>query len=120
VFVNSVNGADGLIIDKHDNLWICANQADEIAVLEPTQGRVIAKLGDFNGLSRSGAPRGLLFPASLVRVGDWLYVTNLSLNLRAAVGPTFAAVDSPWAADVKRHTIARLKARIPPVSGLKD
>jgi sugar lactone lactonase YvrE len=112
VFVNSVNGADGLIIDKHNNLWICANQADEIVVLEPKEGRVIAKLGDFNGLTKSGAPRGLLFPASLVRVGDWLYVTNLSLNLRAAVGPQFAAVDSPWAADVKRHTIARLRAKI--------
>jgi sugar lactone lactonase YvrE len=113
VFVNSVNGADGLIIDKHDNLWICANQADEIVVLEPKEGRVIAKLGDFNGLSRSGAPRGLLFPASLVRVGDWLYVTNLSLDLRVAVGPDAGAVDSPWAADVKRHTVSRLKARIP-------
>ena len=120
VFVNSVNGADGLIIDKHDNLWICANQADEIVVLEPKEGRVIAKLGDFNGLSKGGAPRGLLFPASLVRVGDWIYVTNLSLNLRAAVGAEFAAVDSPWAADVKQHTIARLKARIPRVRGLDD
>jgi len=120
VFVNSVNGADGLIIDKHDNLWICANQADEIVVVEPKEGRAIAKLGDFNGLGRSGAPRGLLFPASLVRVGDWIYVTNLSLDLRLAVGPGAVTVDSAWAADVKRHTIARLRAKIPPVSGLKD
>jgi sugar lactone lactonase YvrE len=120
VFVNSVNGADGLIIDKHDNLWICANQADEVVMLEPKEGRVIAKLGDFNGLSKGGAPRGLLFPASLVRAGDWIYVTNLSLNLRVAVGPDFAAVDSPWAADVKRHTVSRLKARIPRVRGLDD
>ncbi len=120
VFVNSVNGADGLIIDKHDNLWICANQADEIVVLEPKEGRVIAKLGDFNGLSRGGAPRGLLFPSSLVRVGDWIYVANLSLDLRAAVGPDFGTVDSPWAADVKRHTISRLKAKIPRVRGLDD
>jgi sugar lactone lactonase YvrE len=120
VFVNSVNGPDGLIIDKHDNLWICANQADEIVVLEPKEGRVIAKLGDFNGLSRGGAPRGLLFPSSLVRVGDWIYVANLSLDLRAAVGPDFGTVDSPWAADVKRHTISRLKAKIPRVRGLDD
>jgi sugar lactone lactonase YvrE len=120
VFVNSVNGADGLIIDEHDNLWICANQADEIVVVEPQEGRAIAKLGDFNGLSRSGAPRGLLFPASLVRVGDWIYVTNLSLDLRLAVGPDAVTVDSAWAADVKRHTIARLRAKIPSVSGLKD
>jgi sugar lactone lactonase YvrE len=117
VFVNSVNGADGLIIDKHDNLWICANQADEIVVLDKT-GRVIAKLGDFGGLSRSGAPRGLLFPASLVRVGDWIYVTNLSLDLR--LFGLAQAVDSQWTAQVKRHTVSRLKARIPRVRGLDD
>jgi DNA-binding beta-propeller fold protein YncE len=115
VFVNSVNGADGLIIDEHDNLWICANQADEIVVLDPT-GRVIAKLGDFSGLSPGGAPRGLLFPASLVRVGGWIYVTNLSLDLRAF--GLAQPVDAQWAADVRRHTVSRLKARIPPLRGL--
>ena len=109
VFVNSVNGADGLIIDKHDNLWICANQADEIVVLDPS-GRVIAKRGDFNGLSGRGAPRGLLFPASLVRVGDWIYVTNLSLDLR--LFGLAQTVDSQWTADVRRHTVSRLKARL--------
>jgi sugar lactone lactonase YvrE len=115
VFVNSVNGADGLIIDHDDNLWICANQADEIVVLDKT-GRVIAKLGDFDGLTRSGAPRGLLFPASLVRAGDWIYITNLSLDLRAfGLAPP---VDAFWAADVERHTVARLKAKIPRVRGL--
>jgi len=30
VFTNSINGADGLIIDDHGNLWVAANQADEI------------------------------------------------------------------------------------------
>jgi len=114
VFVNSVNGADGLIIDDDDNLWICANQADEIVVLDKT-GRVIAKLGDFNGISRSGRPRGLLFPASLVRVDDWIYVTNLSLDLTKIGLPQ--AADSQWAAQVTRQTISRLKAKIPPVRG---
>jgi sugar lactone lactonase YvrE len=120
VFVNSINGPDGLIIDEHDNVWVCANQADEIVVVEPKEGRAIAKLGDFDGLTRSGAPRGLLFPSSLVRVGDWIYVANLSLDLRVAVGPDAVTVDSAWAANVKRHTISRLKARIPPVRGFDD
>jgi sugar lactone lactonase YvrE len=115
VFVNSINGADGLIIDDDDNLWVCANQADEIVVLDRT-GRVIAKLGDFNGISRSGRPLGLLFPASLVRVGDWIYVTNLSLDLSKIGLPP--AVDSQWAAQVTRQTVSRLKAKIPPVRGL--
>jgi sugar lactone lactonase YvrE len=112
VFVHSINGADGLFVDKDDddNVWVCANQADEIVVVDKT-GRAIAKLGDFNGL-RHGAPVGFLFPASLVRKGDWIYVTNLSLDIRQA-GASGPAVDSAWAAEVKTHTISRIRARIP-------
>jgi len=115
VFVNSVNGADGVIIDDEDNLWIAANQADEIVVLDPT-GRVIAKLGDFGGIDPHGAPVGLLFPASLVRSGHFIYVTNLSLDLTLfGLAPP---IDAPWAAQVTTHTVARIRARIPPVQGL--
>ena len=39
-------------------------------------------------------------------------MTNLSLDLRLFNAPT---VDSQWAAQVKRHTIARLPALIPPI-----
>jgi sugar lactone lactonase YvrE len=117
VFVNGINGADGLILDEDDNLWVAANQADEIVVVD-TSGRVIAKLGDFNGIDRKGSPRGLLFPASLVRVGHFIYVTNLSLDLRLFGLPQ--AVDSQWAARVTRHTISRIPARIPAVQGGDD
>jgi len=113
VFVNSINGADGLIIDSADNLWVAANQSDEIVVVDPT-GRVIAKLGDFDGIDRQGSPVGLLFPASLVLVNNFLYVTNLSLDLRLFNAP---AVDSQWAAQVTRHTIARIPAHLPPLRG---
>jgi sugar lactone lactonase YvrE len=109
VFVNSINGADGLIVDRHDNLWVCANQADEIVVVDKT-GKAIAKLGDFEGV-RKGSPVGLLFPASLARHGDWIYVTNLSLDLRPITGQQ--SVDSQWTAEVTRHTVSRLRARIP-------
>jgi sugar lactone lactonase YvrE len=115
VFANSINGADGLIIDEDDNIWVAANQADEIVVLNPT-GRVIAKLGDFEGIGPRGAPRGLLFPASLVRSGNFIYVTNLSLDLRLFGLPQ--AVDSQWTAQVTRHTVAKINAHIPPVQGL--
>jgi len=84
---NSINGADGLIIDEHDNLWVAANQADEIVVLDPT-GRVMAKLGDFGGIDRRRRPRGLPFPASLVRHGEFIYVTNLAIDLRGFDDPT--------------------------------
>ena len=115
VFVHSINGADGLIIDDEDNIWVAANQADEIVVINPT-GRVIAKLGDFEGINPSGAPRGLLFPASLVRHGNFIYVTNLSLDLRNFGLPQ--PVDAQWAAQVTTHTIARINAHLPPIPGL--
>jgi sugar lactone lactonase YvrE len=114
VFVHAINGADGLIIDAADNLWVAANQADEIVVLDPS-GRVIAKLGDFDGIDRRGAPVGLLFPASLVRVNDFIYVTNLSLDLRNFGLPQ--TIDSQWTTEVTRHTSARIPAQLPPIRG---
>jgi sugar lactone lactonase YvrE len=110
VLTNSINGADGLILDSDDNIWVAANQADEIVVIDKS-GKVIAKLGDFDGIDKHGAPIGLLFPASPVQFGGWLYVTNLSLDLRNVGGPQ--TVDSQWADQVTSHTIARLRARIP-------
>ena len=86
VFVNRIGGGpDGLIIDEHDNLWIACNQSNEILVLEPTQGRVIAKLGDFGGIDRDGAPIGFLWSNSLVFHGDDVLVTNLSLDVETAI-----------------------------------
>jgi sugar lactone lactonase YvrE len=119
VFVNGINGADGLKIDILDRIWVVANQADEIVVLDPTNGRVIAKLGDFGGIGPDGAPNGLLFPASLVFHGNFLLVTNLSLDLGAALGDPFKrTVDSPWAAQVTTYTISKINAQLPPIQGL--
>jgi sugar lactone lactonase YvrE len=110
VFVNSINGADGLFIDAQDNLWVAANQSDEIVVVDQA-GRVVAKLGDFDGLDEQGAPRGLLFPASPAQFGDWVYVTNLALDIRLFGLPQ--AIDSQWTSQVKSYTVSRLRARIP-------
>lgn len=117
VFANSINGADGLTIDRDDNIWVVANQADEIVVLDPT-GKVIAKLGDFNGVGEDGAPRGLLFPASLDFGGQFLFVTNLALDLRVLGLPQ--AVDSQWAGAVTQYTVSRIRARIPPLPDGND
>jgi SMP-30/Gluconolactonase/LRE-like region len=112
VFVNSINGVDGILLDKHDNIWAAANQADEIVVLDKT-GKVIAKLGDFEGLTRNGTPRGFLFPASLAFSADGknLVVTNLALDLRLFGLPQ--AVDSQWCAQVKHYTVSTIRVRIP-------
>jgi sugar lactone lactonase YvrE len=115
VFVNSINGADGLAIDEHDNLWVVANQADEIVVVDPS-GKGIAKLGDFDGIAPNGSPRGFLFPASLVFYGDSVYVTNLALDLRD-FNPQFNAVDSQWTAQVRIWNVARIPRHIPSLEG---
>ena len=74
---------------------------------------MIAKLGDFNGISEKGIVRGLLFPASLAfgRDGKTLYVSNLTLFLPYAGAR--AAVDSAWTLQAKRYTVSRMRAAIP-------
>jgi sugar lactone lactonase YvrE len=101
VFAESLDGADGLVSDDQGRLWVATNQADEVAALNE-HGRVIVKLGEFRGIRRDGTPDGLLFPASLVIVGDEIFVTNLAIALTPAVG------DEPEE-DVTRWTISRMK-----------
>jgi sugar lactone lactonase YvrE len=110
--VYGINGADGLAIDQNDNIWVAANQSDEIVVIDST-GKAIAKLGDFDGIKKSGTPRGFFFPASpaFSKDGKDLIVTNLALDLRLAGGPQ--TLQSQWADQVTRYTISRIKARIP-------
>ena len=113
IFVNSINGADGLVLDSDDNLWVAANQSDEIVVVDKT-GKVLAKLGDFDGLVNDGTPKGLLFPASpaFSRDGKTLYVTNLALDLRVATGkPENIAIDSAWTAQVKHWTVSKINTK---------
>ncbi|MFZ2079236.1 MAG: hypothetical protein WAV38_21820, partial [Xanthobacteraceae bacterium] len=110
----SINGADGIAIDANDNIWVAANQADEIVVVEPVHGKAIAKLGDFNGV-QNGKTNGLLFPASpaFSPNRESLWVTNLELDLRTIVGPTGQTIDSEWAKQVTEHSIAKLPTTIP-------
>jgi streptogramin lyase len=112
-FVNSINGADGLIIDDQDNIWVAANQSDEIVVVDKT-GKVLAKLGDFDGLTKDGTPNGLLFPASpdFSRDKKTLFVTNLALDLRVGTGnPANVAIDSAWTAQVKHWTVSKINTQ---------
>ncbi len=115
IFITGINAPDGIAIDKQDNIWVCANQEDDIIVLDKT-GKVIAKLGDFNGIDEHGVVRGLLFPASpaFSLDGKTLYVSNLTLFLPFAGAQ--AAVDSQWTLEVKRYTVSKLRAVIPPLS----
>ena len=101
VFAESINGADDIVFDRNGNLWVAANQADQIMVLNEF-GQVVAKLGEFLGIQKDDSPRGLLFPASLVIRGKWLFVTNLSLPLTDAGG------DEPEE-NIMQYTVSRIK-----------
>jgi sugar lactone lactonase YvrE len=71
VTTQSLHGADGIAFDVGGNLWVCANQANEIQVLSPG-GEIVARY-------RGSGAAALDFPASLVFRGRRLFLTNLSL-----------------------------------------
>lgn len=114
IFITGINAPDGIAIDHDGNIWICANQEDDIVVIDKT-GKVIAKLGDFNGINKNGVASGLLFPASLAfsHDGRTLYVSNLTLFLPFAGAN--AAVDSAWTLQAKHYTVSAIRAVIPPL-----
>jgi sugar lactone lactonase YvrE len=116
IFITGINAPDGVAIDPKGNIWVCANQEDEIVVLNPA-GKVIAKLGDFGGIDPNGIAKGLLFPASLAfsNDGTTLYVSNLTLFLPFAGAR--AAIDSAWTLQVQGYTVSALSATIPPIAG---
>jgi sugar lactone lactonase YvrE len=105
-FTTGINAPDGIAVDTSDNLWVAANQGDEIVVVDPN-GEVIAKKGDFDGIAGDGSIQGLLFPASpaFSPDGKRLYVTNLALYLPFAGVPAIA-VDSGWTLQVRQYNIA--------------
>jgi hypothetical protein len=94
-----------------------ANRISISLVVIDNTGKVVAKLGDFEGIDPKGIVRGLLFPASLAFSpdGQWLYVTNLTLNLPFAGAN--AAIDSAWTLQVQGYTVSKLRAKIPPIAG---
>jgi sugar lactone lactonase YvrE len=67
----ALHGADGVALDLLGNVYVAANQANEIQVLSPL-GTLIARFG-------STASVTLDFPASFVFKGAQLYFTNASL-----------------------------------------
>lgn len=101
IFAESINGPDGIKFDDNGNLWVTANQADNVIALN-TEGRIIAKLGDFLGVRQDGSARGLLFPGSLALSGNKIYVTNLSQVATPAIG------DEPEEL-VTKYTVSKIK-----------
>ncbi|HEY3911828.1 MAG TPA: SMP-30/gluconolactonase/LRE family protein [Stellaceae bacterium] len=129
VLTTGINAPDGIAIDRRDDLWVVANQEDEIDVVDPnavdafrhTAAKIVAKRGDFDGISPNGSIEGLLFPASpaFSPDGKLLYVSNLALYLPYAGVPE-PAIDSPWTPEVKHYTIAAIRADIPSLPAGND
>jgi sugar lactone lactonase YvrE len=83
---NALHGADGIAFDFSGNLYVDANQANEIQVLSPN-GKLIAR--------HAGTGNNALdFPASLAFKGNKLFSTNLSLN-DDGVNSKLSELDTP-------------------------
>ena len=72
VFATGIDGPDGIAFDVRGNLYVAANQADEIAVIAPNGTRIATYRG-------TGA-NALHFPASIAFRGRDLFITNLALD----------------------------------------
>ncbi len=121
ILATGLNAPDGLAVDHQGNLWVASNQGDEIDVIDPDAldancqplPTVIAKHGDFDGITRGGVIKGLLFPTSPAFSPDGknLYVSNLLL-FQPYISPQ-AAIDSAWTLQVRHYSITRMRADIP-------
>jgi len=100
IFVEALEGADGIVRGPGNTLLVSVPLADEILALDATTGRILAELGEFLGIRRDRSVRGLLFPGSIVRVGNLLYANNLAL-------PQSNTPAEPEA-DVRTYTVARI------------
>ena len=101
ILAESIHGADGLM--RHNGLlWVASNQADVIVGLDARSGRQRVRAGEFRGMSKEGAPLGLLFPAGTAALGEWMIVANLALPLTSRAG-------DEWEEEVTRWTLSRFK-----------
>ena len=100
ILTESINGADGVVLDRKGRLWVAANQQDEVVALDKSTGRVLERVGAFEGIASDGGAKGFVFPASLVISQGFVYVTNLALPLPGATHPE---------SDVTTYTVSRFR-----------
>ncbi len=69
-----LNGADGLALDREGRIWVASALGDNLTVLDPKNGSVVATYGT-SAVTQGGL---LNNPASITFVGTTVYVTNLN------------------------------------------
>lgn len=74
---NGINGPDNIDFDSNGLLWVASGQNDRVVAINE-RGQIVAKIGQFEGFTRAGAPEGLLQPSGLIVSGDRVYVGNES------------------------------------------
>jgi sugar lactone lactonase YvrE len=100
-----INGPDNITFDDNGILWVASGQNDRVVGISPS-GRVIAKIGAFEGMTRGGAPEGLFQPSGIAAFGGRLYVGNESSR---GLRPTPDLVpESEWD-ELRLYTVAEVR-----------
>ena len=84
----ALDGADGIAFDVKGNLYVCSNQSDEVAVLDPA-GHVVAEY-------RGTGADAFSSPASLIVRGRTVYVSDLAL-FHGGAGQKLSVFTAPHA-----------------------
>ena len=69
-------GPNHMSFDGEDFLWITSGENNQIVELDTRNGGLLATAGSFCGLTNDGAPKCLLQPANIVKLGNAMYVDN--------------------------------------------
>jgi hypothetical protein len=65
-----------MAFDGEAHLWITSGENNQVVELDPHNGGLLATAGSFCGLTDAGAPKCLLQPANIVKLGNAMYVDN--------------------------------------------
>ena len=103
-----MNGPDNMDFDENGILWVASGQNDRVVAINRS-GLVIAKIGTFEGMSRGGAPEGLLQPSGLIVSGDRVYIGNESSR---GLRPTPDLVPEETWDELRLFTISEIRSWI--------
>ncbi len=78
-----LNGPDGLALDSQGRIWAASNLGDNLTVLDPNTGKVVATFGT-SAVTQGGL---LNQPAGMTFVGNTVYCSNLGIFTGLAGSP---------------------------------